>query len=134
MSRLLTLPVFLILLLSASGLALLACGGGNSRTLQSVSINPAAAVSPAHFTATGIYNQAPMSVDVTNTVTWCVGTTDGFCGGSIAIGASVNAGYARCLSGFPGPVTILAGQAGNMQGPYASPPLKPFASAQLTCP
>lgn len=133
MSRLLPALVFLMSLLSVFALILIACGG-NGRTLQSVSISPATATSPAHFTATGIYNQAPMSVDVTNTVTWCIGTTDGICGGNIAIGANVNAGYAQCIEGFPGPATILAGQPGTVQGPFASPPLKPFASAQLTCP
>jgi hypothetical protein len=52
-------------------IALFACG--DDRSLQSVSITPAVARSKTQFAATGIYNQEPSSVNITNTVAWCVG-------------------------------------------------------------
>ncbi len=111
---------------------LLACG--NSRKLQSVSVSPAAATSQAQFTATGVYNQMPTSVDITGTTTWCIGSASGMCVGNIIAGATVNAGMAQCLSGFTGPVTVLAGQAGPMGNPDGGNQLKPFGTAQFTCP
>ena len=111
---------------------LLACG--DNRSLQSVTISPTVASSKTQFTATGIYNKPPTTVDITSTTTWCVGTSNGLCAGNIAIEANVNAGLAQCLSGFTGTVTILAGQAGPSPGPDLGFQLKPFAVAQLNCP
>jgi hypothetical protein len=113
-------------------IALFACG--DNRSLQSVSVTPAVASSKAQFTATGIYNHAPNSVNVTNTVAWCVGSSNGLCAGNIVAGATVNAGLAQCITGFNGNVTILAGQSGSVMMPDTGPTLKPFGSAQLTCP
>ena len=122
---------FPIILLSIAAI-LLACG--NSRSLQSVSISPAAGTSQAQFTATGIYNQMPTSVDITGSTTWCVGSVSGVCVGNIIAGATVNTGMAQCLSGFTGTLTILAGQAGPSGNPDGGNQLKPFGTAQLTCP
>src|ERR1700731_1227280 len=89
---------------------LLACS--DNRSLQSVTVSPTVANSKAQFTATGVYNKPPTTVDITSTTTWFVGTSNGLCTGNIAIEGNVNAGLAECLSGFTGTVTILAGQAG----------------------
>ncbi len=121
------------ILLSIS-IALLACGG-NSHTLQSVSVSPAAATSSqAQFTATGIYNTMPTSVDITGTTTWCIGSSNGVCDGNIAQFAYVTAGLAQCLPGFAGTVTVMAGQKGPTPGPDQGYQLQPFGTAQLTCP
>jgi hypothetical protein len=113
-------------------IALFACG--NNRSLQSVSITPAVARSQTQFTATGIYNQAPTTVNITNTAAWCVGSSNGICAGNIVPGATVNAGRALCIMGFTGNVTILAGQSKAVMMPDTGPTLQPFGSAQLTCP
>src|ERR1700733_3439216 len=84
----------------------LACGDQHS--LQSVSVNPAIANSQAQFVATGIYNRAPTSADITTTATWCIGTADGICAGNIIVGGTGSSGAAQCLSGFSGTVTVLA--------------------------
>jgi hypothetical protein len=112
---------------------LLACG--SSRSLQSVAVSPAtAANSTAQFTATGIYNSSPTSVDITASTTWCIGSSNGICDGNIAQGATVSAGLAQCLAGFSGSVTVLAGKAASMGIPDQGQQLKPYGSAQLTCP
>ena len=111
---------------------LLACG--NSRSLQSVRISPAAATSQAQFSATGTYNHSPTSADITATTSWCIGSAGGVCDGNIIAGATVTAGLAQCLTGFTGTVTVLAGQAGPMGNPDGGSQLKPFGAAQLTCP
>src|ERR1700693_1850505 len=113
-------------------IVMLACG--DNRSLQSVSLSPAAASSQAQFTATGIYNKMPSSVDITGSATWCIGSSSGVCAGNIAVHASVNAGLAQCLSGFTGTVTVLAGQSGPPPNPDVGFQLKPFGAAQLTCP
>ena len=113
-------------------IALFACG--DNRSLQSVSTTPAVTRSKTQFTATGIYNQAPTSVNITNTVAWCVGSSNGICAGNIVPGATVNAGLALCIMGFAANVTILAGQSEAVMMPDTGPTLKPFGSAQLTCP
>jgi hypothetical protein len=113
-------------------IALFACG--DNRSLQSVSITPAVARSKTQFTATGIYNQAPTGVNITNTVAWCVGSSNGICAGNIVPGATVNAGLSLCIMGFTGSVTILAGQSRGVMMPDTGPTLKPFGTAQLTCP
>ena len=110
----------------------LACGDG--RTIQSVNITPAAASSKAQFAATGIYNQAPTSVDITKTIDWCVGSSGGICAGNVVPGATVNAGLAQCVTGFTGNVTILAGRSGAVMMPDTGPKLNPFGTARLTCP
>ena len=112
-------------------LALLACG--DNRSLQSVKVSPATASTQAQFTATGIYNTMPTSVDITSTTTWCIGSSDGICAGNIAIRASVTNGLAQCLSGFTGTVTVLAGQPGPAPGPDVGSQLHPFGTAQFTC-
>jgi hypothetical protein len=122
----------LVGILFAVAVVLLACG--NNRSLQSVSVSPTAATSPAQFTATGVYNQMPSSVDITGTTTWCIGSPGGMCASDIAIEASVSAGFAQCLSGFSGTLTVLAGQAGPPPGLNLGSQLKPFGAAQLTCP
>jgi hypothetical protein len=129
--KLLRLACFLILLLAIATF-LVACG--STRSLQAVSISPAAATSQAQFNATGTFNHSPTSVDITATTTWCIGSANGICDGNIAQGATVAAGSAQCLTGFTGTVTVLAGQAGPMGNPDGGNQLKPFGSAQLTCP
>jgi len=125
-------PISLACTLLAISIIQLACG--SNRSLQSVSISPAAAASQAQFTATGMYNASPTSVDITATTTWCIGSSNGVCDGNIAQHASVTAGLAQCLSGFSGTVTVLAGQPGPMGLPDQGFQLKPFGAAQLTCP
>ena len=125
-------PASLLLILFSVSAFLLACG--SSRSLQSVSVSPTVATSPAQFTATGTFNTMPNSVDITSTITWCVGSNNGVCAGNISIEATVGNGAAQCLAGFSGTVTILAGQAGPSPGPDVGAQLKPFGSAQLTCP
>ena len=113
-------------------IALLACG--DNRSLQSVNISPVVATSSAQFTATGIYNQMPTSVDITATTTWCAGSSNGICVGNAIPGATVTSGMAQCKAGFTGTVTILAGQSGPPPGPDVGPQLQPFGAAQLNCP
>ena len=125
-------PVSLPCVLLIISLALLGCG--NNRSLQSVSISPASASSQAQFTATGIYNASPTSVDITGSTTWCIGSSNGICDGNVVQGASVSNGLAQCLSGFSGIVTVLAGQPGHMTNPDQGSQLKPFGVAELTCP
>jgi hypothetical protein len=91
-------PACLLGLLLAIAIVLLACGASN-RSLQSVSVSPAAATSPAQFTATGIYSQMPTSVDITSTTTWCIGSMSGLCASDVAMFAEVTAGLAQCLTG-----------------------------------
>jgi hypothetical protein len=115
-------------------IALLACGG-NNHSLQSVNVSPAAATSSrAQFTATGIYNTMPASVDITNTTTWCIGSTSGFCSADVAAFAEVTSGLAECASSFSGTVTVLAGQPASHPGINQGFQLQPFGAAQLTCP
>jgi hypothetical protein len=123
---------FLLFALPSISLALLACG--SNRSLQSVNISPGTASSQAQFTATGSYSSSPTSVNITTTTTWCIGSSNGVCDGNIAQGASVNNGLAQCLTGFSGTVTVLAGQPGPMANPDGGFQLKPFGTAQLTCP
>jgi len=125
-------PAFPIVVLLTLSIALFACG--NSRKLQSVSVSPTTANSPAQFTATGIYNTMPNNVDITATTAWCIGSSNGVCDGNIVQGASVNKGLAQCLSGFSGTVTVLAGQPGPMGLPDQGNQLQPYGTAQLTCP
>ncbi len=126
-------PACLLGLLLAIAIVLLACGASN-RSLQSVSVSPAAATSPAQFTATGIYSQMPTSVDITSTTTWCIGSMSGLCASDVAMFAEVTAGLAQCLTGSTGTVTVLAGQAGPPPGLNLGSQLQPFGAAQLTCP
>jgi hypothetical protein len=125
------LACFLTLLLAIVTI-LLACG--DTRSLQSVSVSPAAATSQAQFNATGAFNHSPISANITATTNWCIGSANGVCDGNINQGATVNAGSAQCLTGFTGTVTVLAGQAGPMGNPDGGNQLKPFGTAQLTCP
>ena len=111
-------------------IALFACG--DNRSLQSVTITSATASAKTRFTATDIYNQAPTSVNITSTIAWCVGASNGICAGHIMPGAAVNAGLAQCVTGFTGNVTILAGQSGAVMMPDTAPNLNPFGTAQLT--
>jgi len=116
---------------------------GSSRTLQSVTVLPAAADArnfpsgQVPFQAGGIYSQPPTPVTLTSKeVTWCVGDASGNCVGNINPGATVTAdGVAQCAGTFNGTVTILAGH-GTIPpaGPDGSYHLKVFGSAQLTCP
>ena len=125
-------PACILTSLLAIATFLLACG--DNRSLQSVSLSPAAATSQAQFTATGVYNKMPTSVDITSSTTWCIGSANGVCDGNVIAGATVNAGMAQCQSGFTGTITVLAGQAGPMGNPDGGNQLKPFGSAQLSCP
>ena len=127
-------PACLLAVLLATSITLLACGG-NSRTLQSITVSPAAAASSqAQFTATAIYNSMPTAVDITATTTWCIGSSNGVCDGNIAQRAYVSAGLAQCDQGSTGTVTVLAGQKGPTPGPDQGYQLQPFGAAQLTCP
>ena len=89
----------ILVALAILGIALVfvACGSGNSHSLQSVAITPPAATSQAQFTATGIYNTMPSPVDITATTTWCLGSSNGVCDGDIAQQVLVTAGLAQCL-------------------------------------
>ena len=127
-------PAFPLAVLLGISFAL-GCGAGNDHSLQSVSVSPsAAASSQAQFTATGIYDTMPTSVDITGTTTWCIGSMSGLCASDVAMFAEVTAGLAQCSPGFSGTVTVLAGQAGPPPGPNQGSQLKPFGAAQLTCP
>jgi len=127
-------PACLFGVLLSISMALLACGG-NNHPLQSVSVSPAAATaSQAQFTATGIYNTMPTTVDITNTTTWCIGSATGLCSADTAAFAEVTAGLAQCASGFSGTVTVLAGQPASHPGVNQGAQLQPFGAAQLTCP
>jgi len=125
-------PSLLLGLLVTVAIALLACG--DNRSLQSVDISPAVAASSAQFSAIGIYNKAPISVDITTTTTWCVGSSSGVCAGNINPGATVNSGLAQCVTGFTGTVTVLAGKSKSVAKPDSGAQLKPFGAAQLNCP
>ena len=127
-------PAPLSAVLLATTILLLACGTGNGRSLQSVSVSPSAGTSQAQFTATGIYSKIPTSVDITSTTTWCIGSSDGLCAADVAMRAYVIGGLAQCESGFTGTVTVLAGQAGPPPGMNQGYHLQPFGTAQLTCP
>ena len=122
---------FPVVLLTVT-IALLACG--DNRSLQSVKVSPATASSHAQFSATGIYNSMPTSVDITSITTWCIGSSNGICAGDIVMRVSVINGLAQCLPGFTGTVTVLAGQAGPPPGPDVGSQLNPFGMAQFTCP
>jgi hypothetical protein len=127
-------PACLLAILLAISISLLACGG-NNHPLQSVTVSPAAATaSQAQFTATGLYNTMPTSVDITSTTTWCIGSTSGLCSADVAAIAEVTAGLAECASGVSGTVTVLAGQPANHPGINQGYQLQPFGAAQLTCP
>jgi hypothetical protein len=127
-------PACLLAILLAISVALLACGG-NNHPLQSVTVSPAAATaSRAQFTATGLYNTMPTSVDITSTTTWCIGSTSGLCSADVAAITEVTAGLAECASGVSGTVTVLAGQPANHPGINQGYQLQPFGAAQLTCP
>jgi hypothetical protein len=128
-------PASLLGVLLTISTVLLACGAGNNHSLQSVSVNPTAVTSSrAQFTATGIYNTMPTSVDITGTTTWCIGSNTGLCTADVAMFAEVTAGLAECESGFSGTVTVLAGQAGPPPGENQGFQLQPFGAAQFTCP
>jgi hypothetical protein len=120
--------------LLAITILLLACGAGNGRSLKSVSVSPAAGTSQAQFTATGVYNRMPTSVDITSATTWCIGSINGVCAANIVTGANVVGGLAHCDSGFAGTVTVLAGQMEPSTGVNPVTQLQPFGTAQLTCP
>ncbi len=127
-------PACLFGVLLATSITLLACGG-NNHSLQSVSVSPAATTnSQAQFTATGIYETMPTSVDITGTTTWCIGSASGLCSADVAAFAEVTGGLAECASGFSGTVTVLAGQPASHPGTNQGYQLKPFGTAQLTCP
>jgi len=127
-------PASLLAILLSISIVVLACGG-NGHMLQSVSVSPAAFTgAQAQFTATGIYNSMPTSVDITGTTTWCIGSSNGICDGNIAQQAYVSAGLAQCNSGFSGTVTVLAGQKGAAPNPDQGFQLQPFGAALLTCP
>ena len=126
-------PACLFGVLLSISIALLACG--NNHSLQSVSVSPAAATSSqTQFSATGIYNTMPASVDITKTTTWCIGSTSGLCSADVAAFAEVTAGLAECAPGFSGTVTVLAGQPASHPGINQGAQLQPFGAAQLTCP
>lgn len=126
-------PIVLIGATTLIASVLLDCGGSN-HVLQSVSVTPSSATSQMQFTATGMYNTPPMSVDITSTTTWCVALSTGVCDTEAQPGAQVVAGLAQCQSGASGTFTILAGQAGPEEGMNAPFPLKPFGTATITCP
>jgi hypothetical protein len=127
-------PAYLLAVLLSISIILLACGG-NNHPLQSVTVSPAAATaSQAQFTATGLYNTMPTSVDITGTTTWCEGFSNGMCAADIAIEVTVTAGLAQCATGFSGTVTVLAGPPANHPGINQGYQLQPFGAAQLTCP
>lgn len=76
----------------------------------------------------------PMTVDITGTTFWCIGSTSGLCSADVAAFAEVTAGLAQCYSGFSGTVTVLAGQPASHPGVNQGAQLQPFGAAQLTCP
>jgi hypothetical protein len=129
------LPFCLLGVLLTMSIVLLACGTGNDHSLQSVTVSPTTATSSqAQFSATGIYNTMPTSVDITATTAWCIGSTSGLCASDVAMFAEVTAGLAECAPGFTGTVTVLAGQTTRPSGLNQGSQLKPFGAAQLNCP
>ncbi|MGO8796900.1 MAG: hypothetical protein ACLQLC_18920 [Candidatus Sulfotelmatobacter sp.] len=77
----------------------------------------------------------PTSSDITATTTWCIGLSPGVCGGELPTQAFVVGGLAQCTPGTTGTFLVLAGQqSGPPPGINQGPTLKPFGSAQLTCP
>ncbi len=84
----------LLAVLLAVAIVLLGCAG-NNHSLQSVSISPATTHSQVQFTATGIYETMPTSVDITGTTTWCIGSTSGLCSADVAAFAEVTGGLAE---------------------------------------
>jgi hypothetical protein len=122
--------VFALLILFSASL-----GCGNNPTLQSVNVTPGAATaSQAQFSATGIYSNSSTPMDVTATITWCIGSSTGLCTADVASFAEVTAGLAECSPDFSGTVTVLAGQIANHPGLNQAAQLQPFGAAQLTCP
>jgi hypothetical protein len=138
MNRLSSGPACVFLLV----LALLSLGCGGSRQLQSVTLSPASANAQdfangqVPFSATGMFSKPPSPQPLTsNDVTWCVGSSTGFCAGNINPGATVDPnGVAKCVPNFSGVATILAGKATPVMSPDSGPKMNVFGSAQLTCP
>ena len=137
-------PRLQLLLLLTLLVVTLACG--SSRTLQSVSVMPAAANAQnfpsgqVSFTATGTFSKPPSPQKLTGQdVTWCVGVTAGSCAGNIAVGVTVDQnGVASCFANPPGglPKTwiVMAGKAMPAMMPDGGSQMTVFGSAQLTCP
>jgi hypothetical protein len=121
---------------------ILLAGCGSTRELQAVAISPAVADAQTFsngevsFTATGKFSNAPTPTTLTSAdISWCVGSANGTCAGNVNPGATVDQnGGAKCVSGFSGTVTILAGSGGSVITPDSGTHLKTFGTAQLTCP
>jgi hypothetical protein len=107
--------LFKVLFVAAFTIGLAACGGNmmanmSSRQLQSIAITPATASGTnggagVQFTATGMYNMAPMTV-MSPPVLWSIGGA--FTTAPMPAGVSVDAnGMARC-TGFVGTIMIAA--------------------------
>jgi hypothetical protein len=130
----------LLSLLAAFSLITLGCG--SARTLQSVAVMPAVANAQSFpngqvpFNATGTFSKPPSPQKLTNMdINWCIGSSQGACVGNINPGATVDSnGVARCVPGFSGTVTILAGKTRSVMMPDGGSQMGVFGSAQLTCP
>ncbi|HEY3975490.1 MAG TPA: hypothetical protein VGM18_20995 [Candidatus Sulfotelmatobacter sp.] len=120
--------------------ALLSCGCGSRRQLQSVTLSPGSADAKdfsngqVPFTATGTFSKAPSPAQLTSQdVQWCIGSSDGACEPAGMTYPSVDQnGAAQCGPTFVGTVIVLAGTA--EPGVSDAAVFKPFGSAELTCP
>jgi len=125
-----------------SVVTLLSLGCGSSRQLQSVTLSPTSADAQdfangeVSFSATGMFSKPPSPQPLTSKdVTWCVGSSAGFCAGNISPGATVDPnGVAKCAPNFSGVATILAGEATPVMSPDTGPKMTVFGTAQLKCP
>jgi hypothetical protein len=121
-------------------------GGGQlaNRELVAITVFPSPEplgfpAGQVQFAAVASYSQPPSPVPFTNSpeIVWCVGNTEGHCVGFVNPGATIDAsGLAKCMSGFSGSVTVLAGKPETQvpQLPDLGIQLSIFGKAQLTCP
>jgi hypothetical protein len=133
----------LSLVVIAFSLAMIACGGMNmmmsNRQLQSITVSPSSAdamnfpAGTVHFTATGMYNMAPMSGNPP--VLWSLGNP--FSLQPVPAGVSIDAnGMARC-TGFVGMIMINATSPMDPNMPLSQMSMNSMnvvGTAQLTCP
>jgi len=120
----------------------IALGCGTSRQLQSVNLSPATADAQnfpnneVQFSATGMFSKPPSPQLLSSQdVFWCVGSSTGTCVGFINPGATIDQnGLAKCVLGFAGTSTILAGKATPAMNPDTGAQMTVFGAAQLTCP
>ena len=136
------LPFVFLLILAAAAAITLACGSSSPRSLQSVSLAPAAANAQDYpngqvpFTAAGNYTRPPSPVAPIS-ATWGACTTDG--AATTAVTVSSN-GVAQCSSGSVGTYQVWAydmnaiGATCNVINACGGGCGRVTGTAQLTCP